>query len=314
LDLSSTSLTEGGCLSVVQALKTNQAITTLNLSDNELGDRAWEALADALDENRSITSLTIREAVVEAGIGMQKLAQKLASNPTLTNIRAEKVKHLRPIVSYTVRANVDAVIDCEDDRGNIYSAFHISVQSLVNKWTLAKRYSEFSALYYELCSLNDPVILALEFPPKKWTTPTPASLERRRAKLHTFVEMSLARASPNCQALLHTFLDVEGQSEALRETLDAAGELVSFVQPDGMAANLHCESPAASGDLLSPRRPTAVLKSKSFGSALASGRGVSEVDDIFGEADSGAGAPGGGLNERPVRFCTVSDHAPNLAT
>ncbi|KAG0050177.1 hypothetical protein BGZ83_005043 [Gryganskiella cystojenkinii] len=72
-----------GAQTLAEALKTNSTLTTLNLSNNKIGDIEAQALAEALKTNSTLTTLTLLYNQIR-DIGAQALAEALKTNNTLT--------------------------------------------------------------------------------------------------------------------------------------------------------------------------------------------------------------------------------------
>ncbi|KAF9287718.1 hypothetical protein BGZ68_001387, partial [Mortierella alpina] len=70
---------------LVEALKTNSTLTTLDLRSNSIGDDGAKALAEALKTNKTVAILDLRQNSIRYG-GAQALSEALKSNSTLTTL------------------------------------------------------------------------------------------------------------------------------------------------------------------------------------------------------------------------------------
>ena len=74
-----------GAKLLADALQQNRTLTSLNLAGNQIGDEGAKALAEALTQNRTLTSLSLGANNIGAE-GVKALADALKQNRTLTNL------------------------------------------------------------------------------------------------------------------------------------------------------------------------------------------------------------------------------------
>jgi len=85
LDISNNAIGNAGAQALAEALKGNTTLTILNFSDNQIGDVGVIALANVLKENNTLTKLDISRNNVGYD-GAKALAEALKGNTTLTTL------------------------------------------------------------------------------------------------------------------------------------------------------------------------------------------------------------------------------------
>ena len=78
------SIREDGAQALADALKTNKALTALNLEYNSIGDR-YQVLAESLKANSTVTTLHLAINLIGEN-GARALSEALKTNSTLTNL------------------------------------------------------------------------------------------------------------------------------------------------------------------------------------------------------------------------------------
>ena len=85
LDLSDKNITDADVINLAEALKNNDTVTHLNLSNNQLYKKSAEALALTLSENKTLSHLNIGYTGI--GIpGLLAFAKTLETNQTLKEL------------------------------------------------------------------------------------------------------------------------------------------------------------------------------------------------------------------------------------
>ena len=85
LDLSENSIGDKGASSLSEALRVNTSLTSLHLSENSIGDEGASSLSEALTVNTSLTSLHLSENSI-GGEGASSLSEALRVNTSLTSL------------------------------------------------------------------------------------------------------------------------------------------------------------------------------------------------------------------------------------
>ena len=88
LDLGYSWLGDEGARALAEALKTNKALTSLNIHSNSIKADGARALAQALKTNKALTSLILRNNLIGAD-GARALAEVLKSDSALTSLDLE---------------------------------------------------------------------------------------------------------------------------------------------------------------------------------------------------------------------------------
>ncbi|KAL0239838.1 hypothetical protein GEMRC1_009946 [Eukaryota sp. GEM-RC1] len=85
IDLVQNSLGDDGARALAEALKVNTTVTSVNLMDNSIGDEGARALAEALKVNTTVTSVNLTCNSIEAE-GARALADMLKVNTTIVSV------------------------------------------------------------------------------------------------------------------------------------------------------------------------------------------------------------------------------------
>ncbi|KAH7054780.1 hypothetical protein BKA57DRAFT_434420 [Linnemannia elongata] len=85
LNLDHNSIGDNGAQALSEALKTNSTLTTLNLYSNKIGPNGAQALSEALKTNSTLTTLNLEDNSIGDN-GAQALSEALKSNSTLTTL------------------------------------------------------------------------------------------------------------------------------------------------------------------------------------------------------------------------------------
>ncbi|KAL0228977.1 hypothetical protein GEMRC1_013597 [Eukaryota sp. GEM-RC1] len=85
INLSDNSIGDVGAIALAEALKVNTSVTSLNLGGNFIGDRGVRALAEMLKVNRKVTNIDLKNNST-GDEGAKALAEALKVNDTITNI------------------------------------------------------------------------------------------------------------------------------------------------------------------------------------------------------------------------------------
>ena len=85
LDLSENSIGDEGASSLSEALRVNTSLTSLDLSENSIGDEGASSLSEALRVNTSLTSLDLSENSI-GDEGASSLSEALRVNTSLTSL------------------------------------------------------------------------------------------------------------------------------------------------------------------------------------------------------------------------------------
>ena len=88
IDLGHTNVGNAGAAAVAEALKTNTAVTQLNLYDSKVGDDGAIALAEMLKTNTALTTLLLFANKI-GDDGAASLAKAMESNPVLHMLNLE---------------------------------------------------------------------------------------------------------------------------------------------------------------------------------------------------------------------------------
>uniref|UniRef100_A0A7S4BZ37 Uncharacterized protein n=1 Tax=Chrysotila carterae TaxID=13221 RepID=A0A7S4BZ37_CHRCT len=76
-----------GCKALAEGLKTNQALTSIDLSKCDgIGDEGCKALAEGLKTNQALTSINLTNCLSIGDEGCKALAEGLKTNQALTSI------------------------------------------------------------------------------------------------------------------------------------------------------------------------------------------------------------------------------------
>ncbi|CAF3993437.1 unnamed protein product [Rotaria magnacalcarata] len=85
LDLSQNKIGDEGAQHIANALNTKKILTTLNLSVNNIGDEGARHIANALSNNKTLTTLDLHKNQIGAK-GAQRVANALDNNKALTTL------------------------------------------------------------------------------------------------------------------------------------------------------------------------------------------------------------------------------------
>ncbi|WP_039454784.1 leucine-rich repeat domain-containing protein [Candidatus Jidaibacter acanthamoebae] len=85
LNLSDNNIGEAGGIAIAEALKENKTITSLDLGGNDIGAAGGIAIAEASKENKTITSLNLSDNNIEEAGGIA-IAEALKENKTITSL------------------------------------------------------------------------------------------------------------------------------------------------------------------------------------------------------------------------------------
>lgn len=81
IDLSNNDIGNKGVIAILEACKTNEKLTQLNLAHNRVGDTGAQKIGEILKENQTITSIDVSHNRIESG-GVLALLEGLADNKT----------------------------------------------------------------------------------------------------------------------------------------------------------------------------------------------------------------------------------------